>query len=212
VDEPYRLFTSRAEFRLILRQDNAAERLVPIALELGILGRDGTRAWEERVAQRRQWNGWLQETRLEPTAANPVLLKRGSAALAERTPALDVARRPEVAVEDLLEAAGCEAVDAAKAEVLGSVVVDVRYAGYILREKERAARLHRMGERPIPDGFSFEGCRTLSLEAREQLQEARPETLAQASGVRGVSPADVQALAVALRNVRMQEDPGPGEA
>lgn len=211
VDEPYRLFTSRAEFRLILRQDNAAERLVPLALELGLLGPRGARAWEERVGRRRYWKGWLEEARLEPSTANPVLAKRGSALLGERTPALDVARRPEVQVEDLMEAAGRGAVGSADAEVLGGVVVDVRYAGYIRREKERAARLHRMGERRIPDGFSFEGCHTLSVEARQQLEEARPETLAQASGVRGVSPADLQALAVVLRQVRMQKDPGPGE-
>ena len=217
VDEPYRLFTSRAEFRLILRQDNAAERLAPLALDLGLLGAGGARAWDDRVALRRYWSVWLEKARLEPSVANPVLAKRGSAPLGEPTPALDVARRPELELGDLLEAAGRGGAGGAVGggstdkEALGSVVVDLRYAGYIRREKERAARLHRMGEHRIPDGFSFEACRTLSMEARQQLEDARPETLAQASGVRGVSPADVQALAVSLRNVGMQKGPGPEE-
>jgi len=211
VDEPYRLFTSRAEFRLILRQDNAPERLVPVARELGILGPEGTEAWRERVARRRFWQGWLEEARMDPPVANPVLARMKSALLGERTPVLEVARRPEVGVSGLLEASGREAPSSLDQEALGTVLVDVRYAGYIRREEDRASRLQRLGELRIPDTFSFAGSPTLSMEAREQLQRARPETLAQAAGVRGVTPADVQALAVAVRKAKTQKCPGPVE-
>jgi tRNA uridine 5-carboxymethylaminomethyl modification enzyme len=211
VDEPYRLFTSRAEFRLILRQDNAPERLVPVARELGILGPRGTDAWRERVARRRFWQGWLEEARMDPPVANPVLARMKSALLGERTPVLEVARRPEVGVAGLLAASGREAPSPLDQEALGTVLVDVRYAGYIRREEDRASRLQRLGELRIPDTFSFAGSPTLSMEAREQLQRARPETLAQAAGVRGVTPADVQALAVAVRKAKTQKCPGPVE-
>ena len=211
VDEPYRLFTSRAEFRLILRQDNAPERLVPVARELGVLGPGGTEAWRERVARRRFWQGWVEEARMDPPVANPVLARMNSALLGERTPVLEVARRPEIGVSGLLEASGREAPSSLDQEALGTVLVDVRYAGYIRREEERASRLQRLGELRIPDTFSFAASPTLSVEAREQLQRARPETLAQAAGVRGVTPADVQALAVAVRKAEMQKCPGPVE-
>jgi len=211
VDEPYRLFTSRAEFRLILRQDNAPERLVPVARQLGILGPEGTEAWRDRVARRRFWQGWLEEARMDPPVANPVLARMESALLGERTPVLEVARRPEVDVVGLLEASGREAPSSSDQEALGTVLVDLRYAGYIRREEERATRLQRLGMLRIPDTFSFAASHTLSVEAREQLQRARPETLAQAAGVRGVTPADVQALAVSLRKAETQRGPGPIE-
>jgi tRNA uridine 5-carboxymethylaminomethyl modification enzyme len=211
VDEPYRLFTSRAEFRLLLRQDNAAERLAPVACELGLLPPEATQAWRHRAERRHYWQGWLRLARLQPAVANPVLARRGSTALPEPTPALEVVRRPELETRDLLEAAGEPWPVAGDGDVLDSVMVEERYAGYIRREEERAARLHRMGDQVIPDTFDFEGCVTLSVEAREQLRRARPETLAQAWGVRGVSPADVQALAVALRKAGARQGPGPGE-
>jgi len=205
VDEPYRLFTSRAEFRLLLRQDNCPERLAGQAARLGLLPVGAGAAWEERVRRRRYWRGWLDEERISPEGANAMLEALGSARIRETVPAVELARRPEIPADELVLMAGEQPVASADLEVLQGLLVGERYAGYVRRDEVRASRLTKLGGRTIPDGFSFRACATLSMEAREQLERARPETLAQAAGVRGVSPADLQALSVELARG------GPGE-
>ncbi|TVP44362.1 MAG: tRNA uridine-5-carboxymethylaminomethyl(34) synthesis enzyme MnmG [Gemmatimonadales bacterium] len=198
VDEPYRLFTSRAEFRLLLRQDNAPERLAAHAVELGMLPGPASEAWEERTRRRAFWRGWLDRTKVMPREANSRLEDVGSAPLREPASAGELAKRPELEAADLVVMTGGAPPRSADLEILQGLVVGERYAGYVRRDEVRAARLRKLGGRPIPDAFSFRSCRTLSMEAREQLERARPETLAQAAGLRGVSPADLQALSVEL--------------
>ncbi len=197
VEEPYRLFTSRAEFRLILRQDNAPERLSDRATELGLLGGEQALRWRERKETRRRWRGWVEETRLAPARANPVLAEVGSAPLGEPTPAGEVVKRPEVTAPVLLEAGGWEGEmpRGSSAEVLDGVLVEARYAGYVAREEARAERMARLGALRIPDDFDFGACHSLSVEGREQLGRAAPATLSEAAVVPGVGASDLQNLA-----------------
>jgi tRNA uridine 5-carboxymethylaminomethyl modification enzyme len=215
VDEPYRLFTSRAEFRLLLRQDNAPERLCSAAAELGLLTPEQGAWWKERTAARSRWTTWMTDARLRPQLANPVLEAGGSAPIREPAPPGNIVRRPEVTVEALLAAAGCDAPLPGEAEVLGSVAVELRYEGYVRREEARAKRLGRLGRLAIPEGFSYGECLTLRVEAREQLERAAPANLAQAGRVRGVTPADLQNLEGEIRRWGgggpHEESPGPGE-
>jgi tRNA uridine 5-carboxymethylaminomethyl modification enzyme len=198
VDEPYRLFTSRAEFRLLLRQDNAPERLSAEAARLGLLPPEAMLAWEERVRRRAFWRGWLDGERIVPVDANDRLESLGSAPIRESVAPVELARRPEVPVEELVLMKGGDSPSGDDLEILQGLVVGERYAGYVRRDEVRADRLRKLGGRMIPETFSFRACATLSMEAREQLERARPETLAQAAGLRGVSPADLQALSVEL--------------
>jgi tRNA uridine 5-carboxymethylaminomethyl modification enzyme len=201
VEEPYRLFTSRAEFRLILRQDNAPERLSERGSELGLLTAEQEARWRERMEVRRTWQGWVEEARLAPEHANPILEGVGSTALVEPSPAGEVAKRPEVTAEVLLRGSGWagELPTGSSGEVLESVLVELRYAGYVARERARAERLSRLGGVRIPEAFDFRACLTLSVEAREQLARATPGTLSEASRVSGVGAADLQNLAGELR-------------
>jgi tRNA uridine 5-carboxymethylaminomethyl modification enzyme len=211
VDEPYRLFTSRAEFRLLLRQDNAPERLSAQAERLGLLTADQRRAWKDRAGERGKWIAWMEKGRLQPELANPVLEEEGSSALREAVAPGELARRPELSAEVLVRAAGKPALAGAEAEVVEGIVVELRYEGYVRRERERAARLARLGAARIPEAFDFRRCATLSIEAREQLERAAPATLAEASRVRGVRPADLQNLEGELRRARRMATGGGKE-
>ncbi len=221
VDEPYRLFTSRAEFRILLRQDNAPERLSVEAEALGLLGEDALRAWRDRVRAREAWVGWMGGASVLPEPSSGVLEGAGTPRLRERTPVEEVARRPQVdlPVMKALDHAGAlvppppggggEGEMSGLDEVHEGVLLDARYAGYREREARRVARFERLRSRPIPDAFDFEGCHVLSFEARQQLARVRPETVAQAAQVRGVRPADVENLVLALGRWK-KEEASPG--
>ncbi len=209
VEEPYRLFTSRAEFRLLLRQDNAPERLSAAAERLGLLRPEQRLAWKERAKARTHWVRWMEDGRVAPDQANPVLAEAGSSPIAQAVRPIELARRPELSAEALLRA-GRLPVEGVVDEVVEGVVLEARYEGYVRRERERAERLSRLGGVAIPGGFDFAGCATLSREARDQLERARPATLAQASRVSGVRPSDLQSLEGELRRARRVEEAAAG--
>ncbi len=190
VDEPYRLFTSRAEFRLLLRQDNALRRLFPTAERLGLLSEG-----ERRVASRRLEAEALvmvlaRNTAISPTLANPILVGAGAAEIEEPVRVAELARRPEVPLEELLRAAG-HPTETAEAEWAS---IELRYCGYIERERLAAARLSELEEFAIPEDLEFAGVTTLSFEAREKLTRQRPRSLGAAGRIPGVSPSDLQNL------------------
>ena len=199
VDEPYRLFTSRAEFRLLLRQDNALSRLGPVAREWGLLSPGQTRVLEERLETEGRLLEWFRSTRLEPEQVNDALAEAGSSPLRAPARAVELLRRPEVKSKALVRAANASFVEDGWEEALLAVEVDLKYTGYVQRERDRAAALRARAAFRIPQDIEYEGLLTLSHEAREKLDQVRPATLAQASRVSGVSPADLQNLVLEIR-------------
>ena len=207
VDEPYRLFTSRSEYRLLLRQDNALRRLGPVARDLGLLTAEQAEALEGRLGQEDRLRRWLVETSLAPERANPELERVGSSPLAQAVPAEDVLRRPEVPADVVLSAGGWPEHAPPPWEARVAVEVEVKYGGYVRRERERAERLREQEGFRLEEALPYEAFVTLSREAREKLARVRPESLAQAGRIPGVSPADLQNLVLEVRRWRRSREP-----
>jgi len=198
VDEPYRLFTSRAEFRLLLRQDNAVSRLGPLARDRGLLTGSQEKALTRRMAERERVLVWFRETALLPGAVEEALEIASSPRPQGRTRAVDLLRRPNVRARDLVSA-GDGAVAGASEDVLAAVEVELKYEGYVARERERALRVRKSANVKLENELPYMDFLTLSFEAREKLERVRPETLAQAGRIPGVSPADQQNLLLEVR-------------
>jgi tRNA uridine 5-carboxymethylaminomethyl modification enzyme len=200
VDEPYRLFTSRSEFRLTVRQDNALARLGPIAEREGLLS-DGERGvMATRLEAVREAIRLAERTSMPPEIADPVLEAVGSRPLLHAVRAAELAKRQDVSLQALLEAVGVGA-DLPGDAVVGAEL-EIKYAGYFEKERSRAARLEAQGMVRLPAHLEYESLLTLSTEARQKLARLRPGTLAQASAIPGISPADLQNLLMELRKAR----------
>jgi tRNA uridine 5-carboxymethylaminomethyl modification enzyme len=195
VDEPYRLFTSRAEFRLLLRQDNALTRLGPMADRLGMLTDTERRHLEKRLADERSVLRLAESTMVGAPEANQALAQAHSTAIAEPQRVAELAKRPRVSLGALLRAAG-QGEEVADADAIVSVEIQLKYAGYIQREKEAARRLVELAEFRLPAGLPYREMRSLSTEAREKLERIQPQSLAQAGRIPGISPSDLQNLVV----------------
>ena len=210
VDEPYRLFTSRAEFRLLLRQDNAVRRLGPLAREVGLLTKEQTRVLKDRLDQENKLVAWFHNTTLAPKDVDPLLVEAGSEPLSGSVKAVELLRRPRVRAKDLLGTASADS-EIAKAKeglrtgVLRAVEVELKYEGYVARERERAARLAEQSKLLLDYDLPYLEFETLSHESREKLDRIRPETFAQAARVPGVSPADLQNLLLEVRRAHARE-------
>ena len=203
VDEPYRLFTSRAEFRLLLRQDNALRRLGPLARELGLLSREEAAVLEERLGREGEVRTWFVKTALPPETANPVLGEGEEGMIREPTRAAELVKRPGITARSLAEAGEAPFLPfEGAADVLTAVEVEMKYEGYVSREVERARRLREQADFRLEEELPYREFRTLSFEAREKLQAIRPESLAQAGRIPGVSPADLQNLMMEVRRWR----------
>ncbi|MBW2260894.1 MAG: tRNA uridine-5-carboxymethylaminomethyl(34) synthesis enzyme MnmG [Deltaproteobacteria bacterium] len=199
VDEPYRMLTARAEYRLLLREDNADERLVPLARRLGLVPERSWIRFEERSRLVSHIERLLAERRLgrDDAALIEALRREHGVEAREGTPLADLLHRPGPSVDDLLPACGLDP-GAIPALVKRRVETRIRYEGYIARDRRRARRLLALDAVPIPDGFTYEGLPGLSLEVAEKLGRVRPRTLGQASRVPGVTPAAVSLLQVLI--------------
>lgn len=193
VDEPYRLFTSRAEFRLLLRQDNALSRLGPLAAELGMLTGAEREKLERRASEEARLTRIAEGTVLAPSAANTALRASGSSPISEPQRISDLVKRPGVSLSALLDARG-HARDVSDPDAITSVEIQVKYAGYLERERDAAGRLAELAEFRLPLDLPYRELRSLSTEAREKLDRIRPESLSQAGRIPGISPSDLQNL------------------
>jgi tRNA uridine 5-carboxymethylaminomethyl modification enzyme len=196
VDEPYRLFTSRSEFRLTIRQDNALRRLAPIGLAHGIYDEAEHAIIESRLAAEDEAKQLAESTSIRPEAAAPILAAANSAPLAHSVRIAEVARRQAVALLDLFRAAGVGKGLAPEAVV--SAELELKYEGYFERERMQADKLRRMGAFALDPALPYAEMHSLSFEARQKLAFVRPITLAQAASVPGVSPTDLQNLVIEI--------------
>ncbi len=201
VDEPYRLFTSRSEFRLSVRQDNALHRLAPIGRELGIYDEMEEREITEHLAAEQQATMLAGHTTITPAQAAPLLEAAGSRPLAHGIPIADVARRQGVSLEALFAAAGVGG--SLPPDAVVTAELELKYAGYLARERTAAERLRRLATLVLPADLAYETLKSVSLEARQKLAALQPATLAQASRVPGVSPSDLQGLVFEVERRRM---------
>ncbi len=193
VDEPYRLFTSRSEFRLLLRQDNALRRLAPLAERLGLLSAAEWRAATRRFEEEEELLRVARATSITPGAAAAVLADTGTG-LGEPERVASVARRPGVSLRALLEAAGVTVT--AEAAAVVSAEIELKYDGYLAREREAATRLAELAAFALPADLPYVEFKSLATEARQKLDRIRPTSLAQAARIPGVSPSDLHNLVV----------------
>jgi tRNA uridine 5-carboxymethylaminomethyl modification enzyme len=199
VDEPYRLFTSRSEFRLTVRQDNALDRLGPIAGDAGLLTAEEVAVVERRAEHKREIVEQAHVTSISPELAAPILLAAGETPLSHSVKVAELAKRPGVSLAALLDAVGAHADDP---DAVLTAELELKYSGYFERERSQADRLRRLRDFALPVELPYPELRSLSTEARQKLGALRPTTLAQAASVPGVSASDLQNLVIEVERRR----------
>lgn len=192
VDEPYRMFTSRAEYRILLRQDNADYRLTPLSYAIGLASKERYEAVVKKYANVASLVDYLSTHNAKPAQINPLLESRSSSPIVESKKLSDIATRPEVKVEDLMGFVP-RGTNYSKEE-LESADISIKYKSYIEREKQMADKIKHLENLIIPRGFDFSKVTSLSIECRQKLERYKPETIAQASRISGVSPSDISVL------------------
>ena len=200
-EEPYRMMTSRSEYRLLLRQDNADQRLCAIGHRIGLVSAERLRAVEEKYAAVEQEVKRLTHTGVAGSdALNALLVQRGTAPVADGARLIDLLRRPQVSYDDLRPFdPGAPTLDKAVRE---QVEITVKYEGYIRRQQRQVEEFEQLEKHALPDGMDYSDIQGLRLEAREKLSAVRPLNLGQASRISGVSPADIGALMIWLQSRR----------
>lgn len=205
-DEPYRMFTSRAEYRMLLRQDNADRRLTPLGHRLGLASMERLERMQAKWAAVEQTIDQLEATAVAPERVNGYLESVGTSPISEPTRLGRLVLRPQVSMVHLLDAAGHRELVASGPglEPIAELAeIEVKYAGYVERERDQVAQLERMESHRLPDNVDYAAVEAVTLEAREKLSRIQPETLGQASRISGVSPADISALMVLLKARRL---------
>ena len=203
--DPYRMMTSRSEYRLILRQDNADKRLTPLGHEIGLISDERFLCFEEKMRQIEEEIMRVERRTISPSEAlNALLVSRGTSPVSTGVRAADLIRRPQLSYEDVVSFDE-EAPDLPRA-VKEEVGIEIKYAGYIQKQLAQVAEMRKLEARQLPAGTDYSTLAGLSLEAREKLQKIRPLNIGQASRISGVSPADVSVLLVWLQQKESRHD------
>ena len=198
-EEPYRMFTSRAEYRTLLRQDNADFRLTPKSHAIGLASDDRMRAMEKKKKEFQGFVSFLEQTSATPEEINPIFEEKNSALVNQSDKMFKFFSRPNITMDDMRTIPSVEAYVSEHdfdQEVLEQTEIHVKYSGYIEKEKNNADKLNRLEGIKIPHNFNYDGMKAISFEAREKLKDIRPTTLSQASRISGVSPNDISVLLV----------------
>ena len=198
-EEPYRMFTSRAEYRLLLRQDNADIRLTEKSYNIGLASEERLKKVEEKIKKSGELKEFLKELSLKPNVINPILEENESNPVDQAYRASQILTRPNINLEKLskIDIIGNKAREYSE-EIQEQAEINIKYKGYIEKEKENVAKLQRMENIKIPDDFDFSKVASLSSEALQKMNNIRPKNIAQASRISGVSPADINVLLIYL--------------
>ncbi len=198
-EEPYRMFTSRAEFRTLLRQDNADFRLTPKSFEIGLASEKRMRRMEKKLKESEEMVNFFKETSLSVAEANPVLEFKSSAPIVQSDKMFKIFSRPQIEQEDILgfdKVADYIAAHNLDEEIIEQAIVQVKYSGYIEKERANAEKLTRLEDVRIPESFNYDQIKSMSIEARQKLNAIKPVTISQASRISGVSPSDISMLLI----------------
>ena len=203
VDEPYRMFTSRAEYRILLRQDNADARLTPLGYNLGLATQQRYDVFQEKQQRVQNLVQYLKETNVAPEEINELLVAKETPEISGKTRYAHVLTRPQVSLREIIEhvptlGAQFDLADEATRSVVEEAEILVKYEGYIDKEREVADKLKRLEDVKLSPDFDYNALHSLTIEARQKLTKHKPQTLGQASRISGVSPADISVLAVFL--------------
>lgn len=200
-EEPYRMFTSRAEYRTLLRQDNADFRLTPKGYELGLASEKRLKRMEEKQSKASNFVQFFKDTSVTPDEINPILESKDSAKVKQQDKMFKLYARPNITIEDMQKVASVDAYiceNNLDSEIIEQTEIQVKYAGYIEKEKNNADKLNRLENVKIPSNFDYSKLKSMSMEARQKLTEIQPVTISQASRISGVSPNDISVLLVYL--------------
>ncbi|REE08489.1 tRNA uridine 5-carboxymethylaminomethyl modification enzyme [Winogradskyella pacifica] len=200
-EEPYRMFTSRAEYRTLLRQDNADFRLTPKGYDLGLASEKRLKRMEEKQSKSDAFVQFFRETSVTPDEANPILESKNSAPVKQQDKMFKLYARPNITIDDVRQFESVEQYIQANnldTEVIEQTEIQVKYAGYIEKEKNNADKLNRLENLKIPAGFDYSKLKSMSIEARQKLTKIQPVTISQASRISGVNPNDISVLLVYL--------------
>jgi tRNA uridine 5-carboxymethylaminomethyl modification enzyme len=197
-DEPYRMFTSRAEFRTLLRQDNADLRLTPLGYDLGLASEERMQLMRNKEQEVREIRNLLQEMKLDPETLNPFLTEKGSTPISEKTRLGKILLRPDIGIEEFMEYLPEHFPELNRFDRLSlqQAEIQLKYETYIQKERDLADRMNNLEELNIPEGFDYHKLVALGTEARQKLTKVRPRTLGQASRISGINPSDIQILMV----------------
>lgn len=203
IDEPYRMFTSRAEYRILLRQDNADERLTPMAVELGTAEPGRIERLVEKYRMVDELMVFLKNCSISPEEINGFLKEKDTAEINQKIKAINIATRPQVSLEELLEQIGGSgklsyAGSVRKTEIIEAAEIKIKYSGYLERERGIAEKIMRLEGLKIPEEINYEELASISTEGRQKLSKIKPDTIGQASRISGVSSSDVSILIMYL--------------
>jgi tRNA uridine 5-carboxymethylaminomethyl modification enzyme len=198
-EEPYRMFTSRAEYRTLLRQDNADTRLTPLSHKIGLASDKRLREMEQSQHQAESLICFMKKTSIQPQQMNPILHQNETAEIKQSTKLAKILARPQLKMDDLLQLEPISRYlkqNKTAQTTLEQAEIQIKYAGYIEKEEAQAQKLDRLESIKIPQGFDYHTIHSISTEARQKLTEIQPQTLSQASRISGVSPSDISVLLV----------------
>jgi len=198
-EEPYRMFTSRAEYRTLLRQDNADLRLTKKSFEIGLASKGRFDLVQKKQTQSQALIKFIKELSIKPEVINPILIRYDSAPIKQSMKLFKIAARPQLnfeSITNIKEVSSFIKENNLSSEAITQAEIFVKYSGYIEKEKNNVAKLSRLENIKIPDSFNFNKLKSISIEARQKLTKIRPQTIAQASRISGVSPSDVSVLLV----------------